>query len=278
MPEAFLLLAVGAMVFDGLLLLRAGAGSRPGGRGTFLCFAKETYPKERRPCCLRPSASLRATWGARARGAPWNSLRACGAPFRQPRRVRSRSGCVLRHTRHPAPCAPQAHPEGVGSQHPLGPLLRSAAVSRAQAPRAAQPGPSAAMARVVVGLFRLFTPIWLRLRRCACGVSVCRRTHASLSSSPWLFERRAQRKASSTAHPASPPTQVAPAPCAGVADSGVAFSLVTFFWRSKRKLLRRRAHTPAPALCRGQLQTIKTIATTAFRISASSQKPQRQTP
>ena len=35
------------------------------------------------------------------------------------------------------------------------------------------------------------------------------------------------------------------------ADSGVAFSLVTFFWRSKRKLLRRRAHSPAPALGKG---------------------------
>ncbi len=40
------------------------------------------------------------------------------------------------------------------------------------------------------------------------------------------------------------------------ADSGVAFSLVTFFrpairWRSKRKLLRRQAHSPAPALNTG---------------------------
>ena len=47
-----------------------GAGSRPGGRGTFLCFAKETYPKERRPCCLRPRSPLAngATCGARSRG------------------------------------------------------------------------------------------------------------------------------------------------------------------------------------------------------------------
>ncbi|MFN9470462.1 hypothetical protein, partial [Acidovorax sp.] len=29
---------------------------------------------------------------------------------------------------------------------------------------------------------------------------------------------------------------------------GAAFSLVTFSWRPKRKLLRRRAHIPAPAL------------------------------
>ena len=232
MPEAFLLLAVGAMVFDGVLLLRARAGSRPGGRGTFLCFAKEKYPKERRPCCLRPSASLRATWGARARGAPWNSLRACGAPFRQPRRVRSRSGCVLRHTRHPAPCAPQAHPEGVGSQHPLGPLLRSAAVSRAQAPRAAQPGPSAAMARVVVGLFRLFTPIWLRLRRCGCGVSM--RVAARMP------RHLARRGCSSGARSAKRvPRRTPQAHRRRLPRRGrrlwVAFSLLTFFWRSKRK-------------------------------------------
>ena len=31
----------------------------------------------------------------------------------------------------------------------------------------------------------------------------------------------------------------------------VAFSLVTFSWRGKRKLLRRRAHTPAPVLNKG---------------------------
>ncbi len=41
------------------------AGSRPGGRGTFLCLVKEKYPKERRPDGLGPFASLRATCGAR---------------------------------------------------------------------------------------------------------------------------------------------------------------------------------------------------------------------
>ncbi|MGP1691237.1 MAG: hypothetical protein ACTS6O_01895, partial [Giesbergeria sp.] len=34
-------------------------------------------------------------------------------------------------------------------------------------------------------------------------------------------------------------------------DSGVAFSLVPFSWRRKRKVLRRRAHIPAPALGKG---------------------------
>jgi len=65
------------------------------------------------------------------------------------------------------------------------------------------------MARVAAGRFRLFTPIWLRLRWCGCGVSmrVGARMLAS-TDSPWLSERRAQRKASSTAHPATAPTQV----------------------------------------------------------------------
>ena len=48
--------------------LRAEAGSRPGGRGTFLCFAKETYPKERRPCCLRPLRFAAGQPGVLVRG------------------------------------------------------------------------------------------------------------------------------------------------------------------------------------------------------------------
>ena len=43
----------------------------------------------------------------------------------------------------------------------------------------------------------------------------------------------------------------------------VAFSLVTFSWRVKRKLLRRRAHTPAPALTQSTSSTMKTIAVSA---------------
>ncbi len=56
----------------------------------------------------------------------------------------------------------------------------------------------------------------------------------------------------------------------------VAFSLVTFFWRSKRKPLRRRAHTPAPALGKTTQVTTKTIAnkaiTTRGRASKSLKK------
>ena len=66
--------------------------------------------------------------------------------------------CARRRACHPANAPPQAQPEGVGSpkskqpnsqtaKQPHGPLLRSAHTARAQAPRAAQTGPSEAMAR-----------------------------------------------------------------------------------------------------------------------------------
>ena len=116
-----------------------------------------------------------------------------------------------------------------------------------------------------------------------------RSAHASYSDSPWLSERRAQRKASSTAHPATAPPQVCPVAKRRGRGLGVAFSLVTFFWRSKRKLLARRAtpgsrtqngHAVAAAQKPRQAQpermgrekTIKTIASSAFCISACSQK------
>ena len=53
-----------------------------------------------------------------------------------------------------------------------------------------------------------------------------------------------QRAASSTAHP-EPEHHRLPVAKRRDTDSRGAFSLVTFFWRSKRKLLRRRAHIPA---------------------------------
>ena len=100
------------------------------------------------------------------------------APFKQLRQVSARSACVLRHTHAPPALRFSARAEGnPGSGHPHGPLLRCAAlgpVSRAQAPRAAQTGPSAAMARMDVGCLdvRLSHPCWLRLRRGGCGVSM----------------------------------------------------------------------------------------------------------
>ena len=133
-------------------------------------------------------------------------------------------------------------------------------------------------------------PYWLRLRRGGCGVSMG-------VEAPMLREltRRGcpsgarQRRASSTAHPAIAPTQVCPGAKRRGRRLGVAFSLVTFFWRSKRKLLARRA-TPGSGTQNGHAvaaaqkprqaqpeqigreQTIKTIAASALYTSASSRK------
>ena len=90
-------------------------GSAPGGAVPFFASPKKGT-KERRPCCQRPCASLRATCGARGRGAPRNSLRACGPPLKQPRRVRSRCGRVLRRTRSPRPLRASAQTEGCGER------------------------------------------------------------------------------------------------------------------------------------------------------------------
>ena len=129
-------------------LLRAEAGSRPGGRGTFLCFAKETYPKERRPCCLRP---LRVATGQTCSGAFAGCAVELATRWRaalgQPRRVRSRS--MRAPTRMPPRKRPAAgaarrgwaaqQPNSPTAQQPHGPLLRSAPMG-AGALRRAAPG------------------------------------------------------------------------------------------------------------------------------------------
>ena len=237
----------------GVLLLSAEAGSRPGGRGTFLCFAKEKYPKERRPYCLRPLRC--ATGQPEVLGCGVRRVTHCApVALRSDRRgesVDEAPVCPAAHPRHPASCAPQAHTEGVGSlttQQPYGPSLRSDLSSRAQAPCAAQSRPSAAMA---CGDVRLRVPFCACLEAQGRGcVRVPQDTRTSCTDSPQLFERSAQRAVSSAAHPLTEHRRL---PVAQRRDthSRVAFSLVTFSWRDKRKLLRRRAHTPAPALNKG---------------------------
>ena len=147
----------------------------------------------------------------------------------------------------PRPLRSSAHTEGLGRKHPFGPLLRCAALgptSRAQAPRAAQTGPSEAMARVDVRLFGCSAPhpCWLRLRRGGCGVAcVPKDTHASWSSSPQLFERSAPARSEFCGAPRNRPDAGCPVAQRRGRRLGGAFSLVTFFWRPKRKLLARRA-------------------------------------
>jgi len=68
------------------------------------------------------------------------------------------------------------------------------------------------------------SPFCPRLRWAGCGVaSLPKDRLASSSDLPQLFERRAKRKASSAAHPASRPTQVARSEAKGRGQFGARF-------------------------------------------------------
>ncbi len=135
------------------------------------------------------------------------------------------------------------NPQPFGSGSATAPTLWAA--------RSASPTPGAA-AQAAAGWYS--PPAGCAEKRRAGGGRVCRRTHT--------LRDLARRRCLSGAGPTAPRSEfcdATPGPSiAGCPRSpdranggrrlGVAFSLVTFSWRSKRKLLRRRAHTPASAL------------------------------
>ena len=221
----------------------SGAGSRPGGRGTFLCFAKEKYPKERRPCCACPFAALRATCDARSAGAAAELTARCALRSNMLRQVRARSACVLRHTHAPAALRFSARTEGSGETP--GPSLRSAH---------ARGKPSAARSARVPGRAKQW-PVCggSPPAGCACGgvlagcACVPKDTHASCSDSPRLSERSAQREVSSAAAPRKRPDAGLPrSASAGVADWGSPFLCLLSFGEAKESecAVGRTSRTP----------------------------------
>ncbi len=179
------------------------AGSRPGRRGTFLCFAKEKYPKERRAGFvdpLRGHAALLGLSGVRA-----NSLRSnMRAPFSA------------------QPCATRLLITAMGTQYPI-------------------PRNQDAPWRVLVGF-----GCWVSGFPCGCAEA---RRSGRIKRDACLSPQ-----GEFAALPPAASTAGCPG-AAGVTDTRVAFSLVTFFWRSKRKLLRCRAHIPATPRRRTQPET-----------------------
>ena len=226
-----------AFVFAGLLgahraaCLRWGRepGCRPGGRGTFLCFAKEKYPKERRPPVCDPFAERRGKPAScRLRGAPWNSLRCVAASFRHPRRVSSRSmGASTPMPPRNRPAAGAASRGGTAEQPTsIRAIAALGPVCAARGACAREMGPSEAKARVDV-----LAPLPLWMRRGAQGLA---------DQGSRVSERRAaarvERDLVKPEHRRLPRSV-----SAGDADSGVALSLVPFFRRRERKGLACRA-------------------------------------
>ena len=75
---------------------------------------------------------------------PQNSLRCAAAPFGQPQRVSARSLCVLRHTGHPARCAPRRILKGTQPTRAiaaLGPVFAGASATRCESGAERSDGP-----------------------------------------------------------------------------------------------------------------------------------------
>ena len=122
-------------------LLMSLAGSRPGGRPPFLLVQERR--QRTRPQVCDPFAALRGKPGSgRLRGVPQNSLRACGAPFKQPRQVRQR--CVGAATPTLTPQAPRPRRSHRGVNSPTRAIAALGPAEDAPLTR-----PSAAMARTV---------------------------------------------------------------------------------------------------------------------------------
>ncbi len=170
---------------------------------------------------------------------PQNSLRAARSVRTTAVSQSTKCVCPAAHAHAPSPALLGTHRRDPGERTSTRAIAALGPVSRAQAPSAAKARPRAAMARVAV---------WLTIPSgCACGRAVAgwhgrRSAHASCSDSPWLSERRAQRKASSTAHPATAPTQVCPE---GVADCGSPFLCLLSFGEAKKS---KSAAGPRPGL------------------------------
>jgi len=217
----------GLAIFGGVPLLRMGAGSRPGGRGTFLCFAKETYPKERRPTVCGPFG---ATCGGAVVGCAVELALRCA------RRSDNHGESVYASKRAPTrlltPQPPRRRRSQMGetTEHPNNPTGHRCARPRLRSARRLRPRDGAERSDGPSGC-------WLPIPSgCAWGAQgagwrVCRRTHPlrDLTRRGCLSVAR-QRVASSTAHPATAPPQVCPE---GVADCGSPFLCLLSFGEAK---------------------------------------------
>ena len=218
----------GFRALDGSAVVRFSGGSAsicwpgyaPGGAVPFFVSPKKGT-KERRPQVCDPFAPLRGRPASRRlRGAPRNSLRCCAAAFRQPRRVRARSACILRCTRHPASAVPQAQPQGV--------LIRAIAAL----------GPASKTgAERSDGPCGVSTPLWPCREAQRLGRAwAAQHAHASCSDLLRLFER-GERSERSEFRSTAPDASIAGCPqrSAGTRPVGSPFFCLLFFGDAKKR-------------------------------------------
>ncbi|TWG33250.1 hypothetical protein ATF69_4326 [Acidovorax delafieldii] len=212
-------------------LLRAEAGSRPAGEALFFASPKKSAQKKGDPAVCVPCAD--------ATGQP--AVLGFGGVSLNSRRCAS-----LRHTRAliRQTLRSSAHPQGHWGQnfhtgHCFArPQLAGASATRCAAWAERSNGPNGCWLFGCSDVPPLLAaPAAGRLRG---GMGVGAPMLRALTRRSCLNEAR-QRAVSSAAHPATDTPQVCPVAKRRGRRLGVAFSLVTFFWRSKRKLLARRA-------------------------------------
>jgi hypothetical protein len=226
-------------------------------RSNFLLSRQEKVTKEKATPSLRPPSP----GGRRGQPAmlgpgvvPQNSLRSPfgRTPFKQLRQARSRSACVLRHTHPPQALRFSAQPEGVGagSKTAAASQLRRVSVTRCALPTPTPKRSEGATAERSNGPCGARShPLLTVPRSAGPGVSACRRTRASLSGSPKLFDRSCLAEAAQGVlrrHPRTEHRRLPPRPWGeGDTGSGAAFSLVTFSWRPRESYC-AAGRTPRP--------------------------------
>ncbi len=253
------------LVVASVLLLKAEAGSRPGGRGTCSLLRQRKVPKRKAtPLPVSPSPDGRG-------GSLRCSVLGCTAELAAfPLRVNSAQTTAVSQftmrvsfgTRSPQALRFSARSEGGGSGLHTGHCFARPGVPSLHSARRAAAPPIGSAQRVTdtrrgcaaaAGWTPLPTPAGCAEKRRAWGGCVCRRTHAlrDLACRCCLSGVQPQGERSEFIG-TTPGPSIAGCPHRPPGDGGrrlgVAFSLVTFSWRRKRKLLRRRAHTPASAL------------------------------
>ena len=199
---------------------------RPAAHSLSFASPKESKQRKGDPKSATPSLALRGKPGAwRLRGVPQNSLRA-GALRSNNCGKSNNDACALRRACHPASTPPQAQPQGV-EQPDTGHRCARPGAARREAPAPIEAERSDGPCR---------PPSLLAVPRSAVhgvGMGALAPMLRELIRRGCLNEAR-QRAVSSTAHPMREHRRL-PVAKRRDTDSRVAFSLLTFFWRSKRK-------------------------------------------
>ena len=230
-------------MFGGLLFFRRHAFVQGGGRVSARRPTHFSLLRQRKVSKRKATHSLRPLRCA-ARQTSGGALAGCAVELATRCALRSNNhgesdneACVLRHTLTPQPPRRRRSQMGVSRRTAtraiaaLGPQHAGAVRRDRQAERSN--GPNGCL---------LPTPFG-----CAWGAQgarrhVCRRTHMLRDlTRRGCLNVAPQARSEFHGAPRDRAPQVAPQRSEGVADSRVAFSLVTFFWRSKRKLLACRA-------------------------------------